>query len=158
MRNKENNFPIHTLIWRPVSYLSTPGITRIERWNRAEKHGLNPSRKVKELVSAHLNDERYTQWYYTLLFCIASLGETGILLGWAQTISSENYWPFSHSPFSHSHTSSRLLIFLGSLYCKQFGIRSDCSHLGAVWSGFKMFPIWNQIRLLPHGEQSDQGS
>ncbi|XP_060572498.1 DNA polymerase delta subunit 4-like [Ruditapes philippinarum] len=37
------------------------GISRLERWNRAEKHGLNPSPEVKQLVLAHEGDERYTQ-------------------------------------------------------------------------------------------------
>ena len=32
-----------------------------------------------------------------------------------------------------------MLVYLGSLYCKQYGPRSDCSHLGAVWSGSILF-------------------
>ena len=40
------------------------GITRLERWKRADKHGLNPSVEVKELILEHSDDERYTQWYY----------------------------------------------------------------------------------------------
>lgn len=39
------------------------GITRMERWKRAEKHGLNPSELVKQTVEAHEDDERYTEWY-----------------------------------------------------------------------------------------------
>lgn len=36
------------------------GITRLERWNRAEKHGLNPPAEVKQLVLANAEDEQYT--------------------------------------------------------------------------------------------------
>ena len=34
---------------------------------------------------------------------------------------------------------SRLLKYFGSLYCKQYVPRSDCSKNGAVWSGFILF-------------------
>lgn len=42
-------------------YGPSMGITRLERWNRADKHGLNPSPAVKQLVQEHSKDERYTQ-------------------------------------------------------------------------------------------------
>ncbi|ESO98167.1 hypothetical protein LOTGIDRAFT_143010, partial [Lottia gigantea] len=37
------------------------GITRMERWNRADKHGLNPPQSVYDLLSQHSNDREYTQ-------------------------------------------------------------------------------------------------
>ncbi|KAK7102116.1 DNA polymerase delta subunit 4-like [Littorina saxatilis] len=37
------------------------GITRLERWQRAEKHDLKPPMKVKEILLKHSNDENYTQ-------------------------------------------------------------------------------------------------
>ena len=46
------------------------GISRLERWNRADKHGLNPSSEVKQLVLAHEGDEKYTQWYRYVVFVI----------------------------------------------------------------------------------------
>lgn len=38
------------------------GITRLERWERAEKHGLNPPTVVKDILNKHPNDEEYIQW------------------------------------------------------------------------------------------------
>eukprot|EP00794_Sanderia_malayensis_P014034 gene14033-15493_t len=38
------------------------GITRIERWERAEKFGLSPPKSVKKLIDDHAADERYLQW------------------------------------------------------------------------------------------------
>ncbi|XP_013398431.2 DNA polymerase delta subunit 4-like [Lingula anatina] len=35
------------------------GVTRLERWERAEKHGLNPPPEVKKLLLAHKGDEVY---------------------------------------------------------------------------------------------------
>ncbi|XP_067664308.1 DNA polymerase delta subunit 4-like isoform X2 [Haliotis asinina] len=37
------------------------GITRMERWARAEKHGLKPPQEVKDLLKQHSHDEEYTQ-------------------------------------------------------------------------------------------------
>lgn len=37
------------------------GITRLERWERAEKFDLNPPAKVKEIIQAHINDEVYKE-------------------------------------------------------------------------------------------------
>ncbi|XP_052799870.1 DNA polymerase delta subunit 4-like [Mya arenaria] len=42
-------------------YGPSMGITRLERWNRAEKHGLNPSPRVRQIVEAHSEDEQYVQ-------------------------------------------------------------------------------------------------
>ncbi|CAG5130059.1 unnamed protein product [Candidula unifasciata] len=36
------------------------GITRLERWERAEKHGLNPPTEVKIIISKHSSSEAYT--------------------------------------------------------------------------------------------------
>ncbi|KAL3858332.1 hypothetical protein ACJMK2_012926 [Sinanodonta woodiana] len=38
------------------------GVTRLERWIRAEKHGLNPPKDVKELLEQHTDDPEYTEW------------------------------------------------------------------------------------------------
>lgn len=38
------------------------GITRMERWERAQKFGLNPPETIKDLISQHLNNETYTEW------------------------------------------------------------------------------------------------
>ncbi|XP_060075793.1 DNA polymerase delta subunit 4-like [Ylistrum balloti] len=37
------------------------GITRLERWERAHKHGLQPPQEVKELLVRHAEDPKYTQ-------------------------------------------------------------------------------------------------
>lgn len=37
------------------------GITRMERWERAEKHGLNPPFVVKEILLKHLNDVEFIE-------------------------------------------------------------------------------------------------
>ncbi|KAL4223948.1 hypothetical protein ACF0H5_017407 [Mactra antiquata] len=42
-------------------YGPSMGITRMERWNRAAKHGLNPSDEVKQLIDSHPDDEKYTK-------------------------------------------------------------------------------------------------
>ena len=42
------------------------GITRLERWGRAAKHGLNPPPEVKEILLKHSQDDNYTQWYLSM--------------------------------------------------------------------------------------------
>ncbi|KAK3703571.1 hypothetical protein QZH41_006898 [Actinostola sp. cb2023] len=37
------------------------GITRMERWERADKFGLHPPQIVKDIISKKLNDEIYTE-------------------------------------------------------------------------------------------------
>ncbi|XP_071849421.1 DNA polymerase delta subunit 4-like [Apostichopus japonicus] len=37
------------------------GITRLERWERAERHNLNPPKDVKQLIQNHQEDEDYLQ-------------------------------------------------------------------------------------------------
>ena len=37
------------------------GITRMDRWERAEKHGLNPPLVVKEIILKHLDDAEFTE-------------------------------------------------------------------------------------------------
>lgn len=37
------------------------GITRLERWERAHRHGLEPPPEVKELVTRHADDPKYTE-------------------------------------------------------------------------------------------------
>ncbi|KAL8597403.1 hypothetical protein ACOMHN_022312 [Nucella lapillus] len=37
------------------------GITRLERWERAQKHGMYPSPKVKDILLRHPTEENYTQ-------------------------------------------------------------------------------------------------
>ncbi|XP_059165931.1 DNA polymerase delta subunit 4-like [Physella acuta] len=37
------------------------GISRMERWKRAERHGLNPPTEVKDIISKHENDKEYTE-------------------------------------------------------------------------------------------------
>ncbi|ELU15284.1 hypothetical protein CAPTEDRAFT_193761 [Capitella teleta] len=36
------------------------GITRLERWQRAEKFGLNPPVAVRDLINSHCHDNQYT--------------------------------------------------------------------------------------------------
>ncbi|KAK3084494.1 hypothetical protein FSP39_014372 [Pinctada imbricata] len=38
------------------------GITRLERWERAEKHGLNPPPEVRDLVVKHRDNPEYLEW------------------------------------------------------------------------------------------------
>ncbi|XP_073258581.1 DNA polymerase delta subunit 4-like [Porites lutea] len=41
------------------------GITRLERWERAEEYGLYPPREVKSIILQHPNDTTFTEcvWY-----------------------------------------------------------------------------------------------
>ncbi|XP_071485461.1 DNA polymerase delta subunit 4-like [Diadema antillarum] len=41
------------------------GITRLERWERAERHGYNPPKNIKDLVLEHKDDEEYVQNIWT---------------------------------------------------------------------------------------------
>lgn len=43
------------------------GLSRMERWKRAEWFGFYPSSKVHDLVVAHSSDDRYIQWYDSVL-------------------------------------------------------------------------------------------
>lgn len=38
------------------------GMTRVERWQRAERFGLSPPDRVLQIVREHSNDSRYTHW------------------------------------------------------------------------------------------------
>ncbi|XP_003726057.2 DNA polymerase delta subunit 4 [Strongylocentrotus purpuratus] len=46
------------LNWR---YGPCTGITRLERWERAESHDQNPSPQIKDLILEHEDDEDYVQ-------------------------------------------------------------------------------------------------
>ncbi|XP_038058221.1 DNA polymerase delta subunit 4-like isoform X2 [Patiria miniata] len=37
------------------------GISRLERWERAEKHGMNPPDQVRRLIMKHEDETNYTQ-------------------------------------------------------------------------------------------------
>lgn len=37
------------------------GISRMDRWDRAEKHGLKPPQEVKDLIDNHSSDPVYTE-------------------------------------------------------------------------------------------------
>ncbi|XP_028396560.1 DNA polymerase delta subunit 4-like [Dendronephthya gigantea] len=41
------------------------GISRLERWTRAETYDLNPPEEVKKIIEEHPNDDKFTQclWY-----------------------------------------------------------------------------------------------
>ena len=39
------------------------GVTRLERWERANKHGLNPPQSVRDLILNHTEDTDYTERY-----------------------------------------------------------------------------------------------
>ena len=41
---------------------SLAGITRLERWERAERYGLTPPDEVKEILMAHPGNNLYTDW------------------------------------------------------------------------------------------------
>ncbi|XP_068678000.1 DNA polymerase delta subunit 4-like [Montipora foliosa] len=45
------------------------GITRLERWERAEEYGLYPPKEVKEIILQHPGDTTYTEcvWYNTII-------------------------------------------------------------------------------------------
>lgn len=51
------------------------GITRLERWERAEEYGLYPPREVKSIILQHPNDTTFTEWYvaeyysFCVLYC-----------------------------------------------------------------------------------------
>ena len=38
------------------------GISRLERWTRAQHYGLQPPAEVKEIIEEHINDTKFTQW------------------------------------------------------------------------------------------------
>lgn len=57
------------------------GITRLERWERAEEYGLYPPKEVKEIVLQHPHDTVFTEWYvyglnvtgeFRMLACVTS--------------------------------------------------------------------------------------
>ncbi|XP_033101061.1 DNA polymerase delta subunit 4-like [Anneissia japonica] len=37
------------------------GVSRLERWEHAEQHNLNPPPAIKKLIEDHIDDETYTQ-------------------------------------------------------------------------------------------------
>ena len=39
------------------------GVTRLERWDRANKHDLNPPQSVRNLILNHSEDTDYTERY-----------------------------------------------------------------------------------------------
>ena len=44
-----------------MSFNLFKGITRLERWERAQKHGLNPPDDVKDILLKN-TDEDYQKW------------------------------------------------------------------------------------------------
>ena len=44
------------------------GMSRAERWERAQRFGLSPPDNVLQLLREHLNDTRYTNWCSYLAF------------------------------------------------------------------------------------------
>ncbi|EDO41296.1 predicted protein [Nematostella vectensis] len=38
------------------------GMTRLERWERADRYGLNPPQDVKKILALHPTDSNYTDW------------------------------------------------------------------------------------------------
>ncbi len=58
------------LVLELISALFKLGVKRIDRWNWANSHQLNPSKKVKELVEKNLNDPNYTERYILLNYSI----------------------------------------------------------------------------------------
>ncbi|KAH3886716.1 hypothetical protein DPMN_010729 [Dreissena polymorpha] len=61
LATQDNDFAVlkeFDLNWK---YGPSMGITRLERWARAEKHGMKPSPRVKEIIEAHPGKEEYTQ-------------------------------------------------------------------------------------------------
>ena len=46
---------------KQVVSISLKGITRLERWERAQKHGLNPPDDVKDILLKN-TDEDYQKW------------------------------------------------------------------------------------------------
>ncbi|KAK6192687.1 hypothetical protein SNE40_004116 [Patella caerulea] len=44
-----------------LEYGPCTGISRLERWSRAEKHGLNPPQSVYNLLQLHADDDNYKQ-------------------------------------------------------------------------------------------------
>ncbi|XP_077996163.1 DNA polymerase delta subunit 4-like [Glandiceps talaboti] len=43
-----------------LEYGPCTGITRMQRWQRADKHGLNPPLEIKDLIDQHSDKEEYT--------------------------------------------------------------------------------------------------
>ena len=46
------------------------GITRLERWTRAQNHGLEPPPDVKKIIEEHTNDTKFTQWFVYSIIAI----------------------------------------------------------------------------------------
>ncbi|XP_041350459.1 DNA polymerase delta subunit 4-like [Gigantopelta aegis] len=57
----KKNFDILHEFDLTLEYGPCMGISRLERWERAEKHGLNPPAHVRDLIIAHKDDDLYTQ-------------------------------------------------------------------------------------------------
>ena len=38
------------------------GVSRTERWDRAENLGLNPDPKIMQIIQQHPDDPLYTEW------------------------------------------------------------------------------------------------
>ena len=52
------------------------GITRLERWERAQEFGLDPPIEVYDIIQHHLQDKDYKEWYIILYYCIIILSIT----------------------------------------------------------------------------------
>jgi DNA polymerase delta subunit 4 len=46
--------------------IDNAGMPRLERWERAEKFGLNPPLMVYNIIKEHDGDTDYSEWYITL--------------------------------------------------------------------------------------------
>ncbi|RUS85732.1 hypothetical protein EGW08_006526 [Elysia chlorotica] len=44
-----------------LEYGPCNGISRLDRWERAERHGLKPSLEIKDLINRHASDPLYTE-------------------------------------------------------------------------------------------------
>ena len=38
------------------------GLTRMERWRRAEKFNFDPPSEIREMIEQHPDDKKYTLW------------------------------------------------------------------------------------------------
>jgi DNA polymerase delta subunit 4 len=64
--SKENELEMLRQFDLCTEYGPCLGMPRLERWERAEKFGLNPPLMVYNIIKEHDGDTDYSEWYITL--------------------------------------------------------------------------------------------
>ena len=59
---RERDFAVLRAFDLNEEYGPSAGMTRLERWMRAERNGLHPPANVRSLVESHPGDATYVEW------------------------------------------------------------------------------------------------